>query len=120
MSSHFTWKLENAFYYFAVKSPVSAFAKNFRFEVVIQFFRRYESTIAFWWNESFVNGSKMLAKRVIQDTELNLAGAKGDEPTFSRAVGFLCLNLLPVFRKCWDFRFTIAHSSSEIAMSKGF
>ena len=72
----FSWEVENTFYYLAVKSPITAFAEDFRFEVVIRLFRGNDASITFGWNKSFVNGSEMFANGIVENTELNLSFAK--------------------------------------------
>ena len=76
MIGHFAWEMKDSFYYFAVKSAVAAFAKDFRFEVVVRFFGGNKSSIAVGWHKSLVNGSEMLTDGIVEDATVDLIAAE--------------------------------------------
>ena len=82
MIGHFAWEMKDSFYYFAVKSAIAAFAKDFRFEVVVRFFGGNRSSITFVWHKSFGDGSEMLTHSIVEDAEFDLMDAEGNEPAF--------------------------------------
>lgn len=82
MIGHFAWEMKDSFYYFAVKSAVAAFAKDFRFEVVVRFFGGNKSSATVGRNKSLVNGSEMFTDCIVEDTEFDLMDIEGNEPAF--------------------------------------
>jgi len=61
MSGLFSREVEDALYYFAVKSSLATFAKDFRFKVIVRFFGGDKSSVAFGRNKPFIDSSKVFA-----------------------------------------------------------
>jgi len=76
VSGLFAREMEDTFYYFAVKSSVSTFAKDFGFKIVGRLFGGNQAGVALGRNQSFVDGSEMLADGIIENAKLNLVDAE--------------------------------------------